>query len=169
MAIEDGWVLAEHVGAQRAQRSGETSGVDWDSALAAYEAVRPEHCCRVILTARRWGEFWHHDGAKRLQRNTLLRARDIYDYAFTDWIYGPTALTPDQEPETHPDNPAGRGHGLSGLLGLVGTLGPEPDRRAAGAGVGWKLRSPPRQGCGDDRNSLPTRAPKTPPDDGSSG
>jgi len=105
MAIEDGWVLAEHVGAQRAQRSSRTSGVDWAAALAAYEAVRPEHCRRVITTARKWGELWHHDGMKRLQRNALLRSRDTYDYAFTDWIYGPTALTPGQEPELYPAIP----------------------------------------------------------------
>jgi 2-polyprenyl-6-methoxyphenol hydroxylase-like FAD-dependent oxidoreductase len=93
MAIEDGWVLAEH-----AQRNLITDGVDWDVALAAYEAVRPEHCRRVLLTARAWGQLWHLDGLPRKQRNALLRARDPHDYSFTDWIYGPTALTPDQEP-----------------------------------------------------------------------
>ncbi len=87
MAIEDGWVLAHHV-----RRLGT------DAALAAYEAVRAEHCRRVVLTARAWGELWHLDGTRRRQRNRLLRARDTYDYSFTDWIYGPTALTPDQEP-----------------------------------------------------------------------
>jgi 3-hydroxybenzoate 6-monooxygenase len=105
MAIEDGWVLAEHVGAQRAARSERTSGVDWEAALAAYEAVRPEHCRRVVTTARVWGELWHHDGIKRRRRNTLLRSRDPYDYTFTDWIYGPTALTPEQEPELYPTIP----------------------------------------------------------------
>ena len=98
MAIEDGWVLAEHVGSQRAQRTATGSGIDWDAALAAYDAVRPEHCRRVLTTARSWGELWHLDGTKRLQRNVLLRARDTYDYSFMEWIYGPTALTPDEEP-----------------------------------------------------------------------
>jgi len=93
MAIEDGWVLAKHVAARRADGS-----IDWQGALAAYEAVRPEHCRRVLTTARAWGELWHLDGTARLQRNTLLRARDTYDYSFTDWIYGPTALTPEEEP-----------------------------------------------------------------------
>jgi len=101
MAIEDGWVLAEHVGAQRARRSGRTSGVAWDTALAAYGAVRPEHCRRVVITAREWGALWHLEGAKRLRRNVLLRSRDTYDYSFTDWVYGPTALTPEQEPEPY--------------------------------------------------------------------
>lgn len=35
MAIEDGWVRAEHVGSQAATRSAEGSGIDWDAALAA--------------------------------------------------------------------------------------------------------------------------------------
>ena len=98
MAIEDGWVLAEHVGAQHARRTETSSGIDWDSALAAYDAVRPEHCRRVLSTGRAWGELWHLDGIKRQQRNVLLRARDTYDYSFTEWIYGRTALTPEEEP-----------------------------------------------------------------------
>ena len=95
MAIEDGWVLAEHVGMQ-------DGDVDWNSALAAYNAVRPEHCRRVLTTGRLWGELWHHDGVKRLQRNALLRARDTYDYTYTEWIYGPTALYPQDEPPLYP-------------------------------------------------------------------
>jgi salicylate hydroxylase len=95
MAIEDGWVLGQHV----------ARGAGWDAALAAYQAVRAEHCRRVVLTARKWGDLWHHDGTRRLQRNAILRARDTDDYSFTDWIYGPTALTPDQEPPPYPDIP----------------------------------------------------------------
>ena len=49
-----------------------------------------------------WGELWHHDGVKREQRNAILRARDTYDYTFTEWIYGPTALTPEEEPDLYP-------------------------------------------------------------------
>ena len=100
MAIEDGWVLAEHVGRQL--DSAPVAHLDWDAALAAYNAVRPEHCRRVLSTGRAWGELWHHDGIKRLQRNVLLRARDTYDYTYAEWIYGPTALTPDQEPSLYP-------------------------------------------------------------------
>jgi 3-hydroxybenzoate 6-monooxygenase len=102
MAIEDGWVLAEHVGAQQPVRTASGSGVDWDAALAAYDAVRPEHCRRVVTTARSWGELWHLDGLAREQRNAILRGRDTHDYAYTDWVFGPTALTPDQEPELYP-------------------------------------------------------------------
>ncbi|MEV0385519.1 FAD-dependent oxidoreductase [Nonomuraea sp. NPDC050643] len=94
MAIEDGWVLARHVAAHR-----RTDGsIGWRGALAAYETVRAEHCRRVLSTAREWGDLWHLDGLPRLRRNVLLRARDPYDYAFIDWIYGPTALFPAQEP-----------------------------------------------------------------------
>ncbi|MGY1594075.1 FAD-dependent oxidoreductase [Geodermatophilus sp. SYSU D00708] len=93
MAIEDAWVLSEHVGAQLAE-----GRLDWDVALAAYDAVRPEHCRRVLTTARAWGELWHLTGAEREDRNHLLRERDVHDYGFVDWLYGPTALTPEQEP-----------------------------------------------------------------------
>lgn len=95
MALEDGWVLGEHVARNRAA----DGSVDWDTALVAYNAVRPEHCRRVLSTSRKWGELWHLDGVAREQRNVLLRARDTYDYSFVDWLYGPTALTPDQESE----------------------------------------------------------------------
>lgn len=74
MAIEDGWVLAEHVVAQQPVRLGSGSGVDWDAALAAYDAVRPPHCARVQSTARVWGELWHLDGLARRQRNVVAQA-----------------------------------------------------------------------------------------------
>jgi salicylate hydroxylase len=95
MAIEDAWVLSEHVGTR-------SQGVDWDAALAAYNAVRPEHCRRVQSTARAWGKLWHHDGEKREWRNAVLRERDVYDYAYVDWLFGPTALTPGQLPPMFP-------------------------------------------------------------------
>ena len=101
MAIEDGWVLAEHAGAQL--EAGATGAdIDWDDALERYNAVRPEHCRRVLSTGRKWGELWHLDGIKRLQRNAILRARDTYDYTYTEWIYGPTALVPEDEPDMYP-------------------------------------------------------------------
>jgi len=89
MAIEDGYVLAEHLAANPA---------DIDGALAAYQAVRAEHCRRVLLTSRAWGELWHLDGDKRARRNEILRARDPRDYSFVDWLYSVTALTPGEEP-----------------------------------------------------------------------
>ncbi|WP_151769688.1 FAD-dependent oxidoreductase [Streptomyces abyssomicinicus] len=98
MAIEDGWVLSEHYG-RMAEAAGDGGTPDWDGALAAYEAVRVEHCRRVQTTARSWGELWHLGGEDRVRRNEVLLARDTYDYSFTDWVYGPTALTPDEEPE----------------------------------------------------------------------
>lgn len=99
MAIEDGYVLAGHLAARPA---------DWDGALAAYQAVRAEHCRRVVTASRDWGALWHLDGAKRERRNEILRARDPRDYSFVDWLYGITALTPAEEPEmfrTIPLNP----------------------------------------------------------------
>ncbi|MGI5289051.1 FAD-dependent oxidoreductase [Nonomuraea polychroma] len=97
MAIEDAWVLSEHVSAQ-----DRTGSVDWDAALAAYNAVRPQHCRRVLTTARAWGDLWHHDGEKREWRNVVLRDRDVYDYSYVDWLFGPTALTPEQLPPMFP-------------------------------------------------------------------
>lgn len=90
MAIEDGHVLAEHLAAHAG---------DWDAALAAYQAVRAEHCRRVLETSRAWGALWHLDGEKRERRNEILRARDPRDYGFVDWLYRVTALTPAEEPE----------------------------------------------------------------------
>lgn len=104
MAIEDGWVLAQHV----ARLQAGTGGVDWDAALAAYEAVRPEHCRRVVTAARAWGELWHLEGLAREKRNAVLRAREVHDYTYTDWVYGPTALAPEDEPAMYPLVPLDR-------------------------------------------------------------
>jgi 3-hydroxybenzoate 6-monooxygenase len=89
MAIEDGWVLSRHVAALGLGAA----------ALAAYQAVRAEHCRRVLTTSRAWGDLWHLDGDKRRRRNEILRARGTYDYSFVDWLYGPTAVTPGKEAE----------------------------------------------------------------------
>lgn len=93
MAIEDGWVLAEHAAGNR----GADGAVDWDTALAAYSAVRTVHTARVLATSREWGVLWHHVGMKRSKRNVLMKARDTYDYSFIDWLYRPTALFPEDE------------------------------------------------------------------------
>jgi 3-hydroxybenzoate 6-monooxygenase len=91
MAIEDGYVLAEHLAASQ-------GAPDIDRALAAYQAVRAEHCRRVVETSRAWGALWHLDGEKRRRRNEILRARDSRDYGFVDWLYSVTALIPAEEP-----------------------------------------------------------------------
>jgi salicylate hydroxylase len=101
MAIEDGYVLAEHLGANPDSARAEI-GADMAGALAAYQAVRPEHCRRVVTASRDWGKLWHLDGAKRERRNAILRARDPRDYGYVDWLYGNTALTPAEEPPTFP-------------------------------------------------------------------
>jgi salicylate hydroxylase len=94
MAIEDGYVLAEHLAAN----PGDWDSADIDRALAGYQAVRPEHCRRVVTASRDWGTLWHLDGEKRERRNEILRARDPRDYRFVDWLYSVTALTPAEEP-----------------------------------------------------------------------
>ncbi len=155
MAVEDGWVLGEHVARNRA----EDGTVDWDSALAAYEAVRPEHCRRVVTTSRKLGELWHLDGVAREQRNVLLRARDTYDYSFVDWLYGPTALTPDEEPSTFTPVPLFS----AAVEGVEGEApAPDPDRATIGD-VLWSNAN----GAGEDSaRSAPTdrtRCPRSDP------
>ncbi|WP_442811044.1 hypothetical protein [Streptomyces sp. NBC_01217] len=73
MAIEDGWVLAQHY-ARLAAATPSGTEPNWDGALAAYEAVRVEHRHRVQTTPRAWGELWHLDGESRLRRNAIMRA-----------------------------------------------------------------------------------------------
>jgi 3-hydroxybenzoate 6-monooxygenase len=109
MAIEDGYVLAEHLAENPDARDSagtDSAGTDSadidqagiDRALAAYQAVRPEHCRRVVTASRDWGTLWHLDGEKRERRNAILRARDPRDYSFVDWLYSITALIPAEEP-----------------------------------------------------------------------
>ena len=94
MAIEDGWVLAQH-----AERNRSEDGVvDWPAVLDAYNAVRPEHCRRILTTGRVWGELWHLRDHERLQRNAVFESLDPHAWAFTDWVWGPTALFPADEP-----------------------------------------------------------------------
>jgi salicylate hydroxylase len=50
----------------------------------------------VLGTSRTWGELWHLEGEKREIRNEILRQRSTHDYAFVDWLYGPTALSPEE-------------------------------------------------------------------------
>ena len=59
MAMEDGWVLAGHVrrqGVKGSAEHGTPTGIDWDAALAAYNAVRPVHCRRVLTHSTRLGQ-----------------------------------------------------------------------------------------------------------------
>ena len=77
---------------------GEDGTVDWDATLAAYDAVRPEHCRRILTTGRVWGELWHLRDEERLARNAVFDGLDPHEWAFTDWVWGPTALFPEDEP-----------------------------------------------------------------------
>lgn len=97
MAIEDAWVLGEH--ARREQEGGASAEtLDWDTVVRAYSDVRTVHTARVLGTSRTWGELWHLEGERRELRNEILRAREVEDYSFTDWLYGPTALAPEDLP-----------------------------------------------------------------------
>lgn len=89
MAIEDAWVLGEHVkkaGVKGSAAKGTATGVNWEQVLAAYNAVRPEHCRRVLSTAWIWGDLWHLTGEQRLWRNKVLEERDIHNYDYVDWL-----------------------------------------------------------------------------------
>lgn len=44
-----------------------------------------------------WGELWHLRDPGRLQRNAVFDSIDLHDWAFTDWVWGPTALFPQDE------------------------------------------------------------------------
>lgn len=103
MAIEDGWVMAQHV---ERNRTGDGK-VDWDAVLAAYNAVRPEHCRRILSTGRVWGELWHLRGEERLARNEVFDDLDVHEWKFTDWVWGPTALFPGDEPAMYQPIPIG--------------------------------------------------------------
>jgi 2-polyprenyl-6-methoxyphenol hydroxylase and related FAD-dependent oxidoreductases len=97
MAIEDAWVLGSHV--EKELQAGATGAtIDWDPVVRAYSDVRTKHTARVLGTSRKWGELWHLDGEKREIRNEILRERSTHDYGFVDWLYGPTALTPEELP-----------------------------------------------------------------------
>lgn len=54
-----------------------------------------------------------------------MRERDTYDYGFTDWVYGPTALTPDEEPAMFtpipPTSARAAEGGAAGDTGIAGT------------------------------------------------
>jgi salicylate hydroxylase len=134
MAIEDGWVLGEHAKRNRCSAGG---SVDWAATLAAYEAVRTEHTRRVTTTSRAWGRLWHLDGAQREQRNVLLRERKMYDYSFVDWLYGPTALFPRDEPPMFEPIPLGYASATTGAVsaGAVSS-GAVPTGAAAAAHSG---------------------------------
>ncbi|KAI9011588.1 hypothetical protein DFJ74DRAFT_645576 [Hyaloraphidium curvatum] len=101
MAIEDAWVLSEHVGLAGGPKGsasrGTATGIPWERVLQAYNAVRPEHCRRVLTTAWIWGDLWHLEGEAREWRNRVFEERDTHSYDYVDWLYGPTALYPEHE------------------------------------------------------------------------
>jgi salicylate hydroxylase len=63
-------------------------GDDPDRAFLAYQNARLDRTTRVQNTARFLNEFFHYDGAKRLERNRLLQSRADDDFEWFDWLYG---------------------------------------------------------------------------------
>lgn len=67
----------------------------WDSdqlaeALRRYEAERVVFAGAVQTTGRIWGDIWHvEQGAPMALRDHVFRSRDVHDYTFVDWLYGP--------------------------------------------------------------------------------
>ena len=78
MAIEDGVVLAEKVGA---------AGEDYNRAFLAYQRERMNRTARVVLSSRFFGEYIHVDGGARQLRNALARGRDPDNPWEVDWLY----------------------------------------------------------------------------------
>ncbi|MFH5824871.1 FAD-dependent oxidoreductase [Georgenia sp. AZ-5] len=68
---------------------------DWDAeavagALRAYEDERVAFAGQVQSTARVWGDIWHVDEyVPMILRDEVFRSRDVHDYKFVDWLYGP--------------------------------------------------------------------------------
>jgi salicylate hydroxylase len=59
-------------------------------ALHAYEDERVAFAGTVQSTARTWGDIWHVDSyVPMILRDEVFRSRDVYDYTFVDWLYGP--------------------------------------------------------------------------------
>jgi salicylate hydroxylase len=82
-AIEDAQVLTTE-----AAKTAAEGALNWDEALASYQAIRTDRTARIQSTARIWGDIWHVGGTARLLRNELLRQRAIDDYKHIDWLYG---------------------------------------------------------------------------------
>lgn len=59
-----------------------------------------------------WGELWHVSGEQRLQRNAIMRGVDPHAWAFTDWVWGPTALFPEDEPAMFTPIPLSSAHAV---------------------------------------------------------
>ncbi|HYO85234.1 MAG TPA: FAD-dependent monooxygenase [Dermatophilaceae bacterium] len=101
MAIEDAWVLGELVaeeGVSGSIANGTPTGVNWEAVLAAYNAVRPQRCRQVMDVSRDWGRLWHVGADRRGWRNAALLDWDHGDTRYTDWLFGPTALRPQDQP-----------------------------------------------------------------------
>ena len=89
MAIEDGYVLAEHLAATGRRRRAPSPPTRPSAPSTAAGSSPPP---APGANSGTW------TATQRDRRNQILRARDPHDYSFTDWLYSTTALTPSQEP-----------------------------------------------------------------------
>lgn len=98
-SLLDGASLARYLGELG---EGEWSRADLAAALRRYEEDRVGAASRVQSTARVWGDIWHVEaGAPMLLRDHVFRSRDVHDYSFVDWLYGPVvedSVRPEPEP-----------------------------------------------------------------------
>ncbi|WP_127131186.1 FAD-dependent monooxygenase [Georgenia sp. SYP-B2076] len=115
-SLLDGAALAETLSVLG---DGEWTAEAVGAALSGYEDQRVAHAGAVQSTARVWGDIWHVDShVPMILRDEVFRSRDVYDYKFVDWLYGPVqdagttsaapeaAATPSAAPAGQPRTPA---------------------------------------------------------------
>jgi len=85
MALEDAVCLSHKL---------ETHDRDIEAALEAYRLERVVRTARVQMSSRLMGDYvYHPDGAERLVRNAVIRAKTREDfYNDLHWLYGGTGL-----------------------------------------------------------------------------
>ncbi|KAE8763895.1 FAD-dependent monooxygenase [Georgenia thermotolerans] len=86
-SLLDGAALAT---ALPALGEGSWDGEALAGALRQYEDERVAFAGHVQSTARVWGDIWHVDSyVPMILRDEVFRSRDVHDYSFVDWLYGP--------------------------------------------------------------------------------
>lgn len=85
MALEDAVCLSHNL---------DKHGGGFEAAFEAYRAERVVRTARVQMSSRLMGDYiYHADGAQRLVRNAVLRAKSREDhYRSLEWLYGRTGL-----------------------------------------------------------------------------
>ena len=103
MAIEDGWVLAEHVGRQLSSESASSTST------GTLPCRRTTQCdpstADVCSPPAGSGASCGTSTASSACSATRSCVPATYDYTFTDWIYDNTALFPEEQPPMYPTIP----------------------------------------------------------------